>query len=109
MEATKTHNKNPRRVAAGKLNRAKRGQLTAGGVARLRLAIQRHQPWRFSTGPKTAAGKAQAARNGRRRQPVSQSLRQARVRLAAVRKDLVDFEMLLGNGFLSRSVKIIAK
>lgn len=32
---------NPRRVAAGKLNRAKRGDLTADGLDRLRQAAQR--------------------------------------------------------------------
>lgn len=75
---------NPRRAAAGKKNRAKRKGLTPEGRQRLRdLAIE-NKPWAKSTGPKTAAGKAQAAANGKRRQADRLSVRELRSKLAAI-------------------------
>ena len=41
----------------------KRYHLSDEGRERLRTAIARRQPWKKSTGPKTAAGKARSARN----------------------------------------------
>src|SRR5450631_2840819 len=55
---------NPRRVAAGKRNRAKRKGLTPAGRQRLQEAALLHQPWLHSAGPRTSEGKAQAAQNG---------------------------------------------
>ena len=55
------------RRAAGRLNRQKRGPLSDQGRQRLRDAALRNAPWRFSTGPKTPAGKRRAALNGRLR------------------------------------------
>lgn len=57
------HEKNPNRVRAGKLNRAKRKSLTADGAARLSAAAKANKPWRFSTGPKTEQGKARSSKN----------------------------------------------
>ncbi len=76
---------NPRRVAAGKANRAKRKGLTPEGRERLRAAALANAPWRYSTGPTTAAGKAQAARNGKRRQVGPISIRELRAELAELR------------------------
>jgi hypothetical protein len=76
---------NPRRVAAGKLNRAKRKGLTPEGRERLRQAALRNRPWRFSTGPQTTAGKAAAARNGERRRDGLLSVRELKAELAALR------------------------
>jgi hypothetical protein len=76
---------NPRRVAAGRENRAKRKWLTPAGRERLRQAALRSRPWRFATGPRTAAGKARSARNGRARQRGPASVRQLRAELADVR------------------------
>jgi len=45
---------------------------------RLRETARRNQPWRFSTGPRTAEGKARAAHNGRARQMGPHSVRQQR-------------------------------
>jgi hypothetical protein len=75
---------NPRRVAAGKHNRKRRGPLTLEGRRRLRQAALRNRPWRYATGPKTAAGKAQAVRNGKKRQVNARSVREIRAELAAV-------------------------
>ena len=75
----------PRRVAAGWANRARRGPLSAAGRERLRAAIWRHRPWEQATGPRTATGKAQAVRNGKRRQRGPKSVREMRAELAAVR------------------------
>ncbi len=76
---------NPHRVAAGRLNRAKRKGLTPEGRERLRQAALGNRPWLFSTGPRTTAGKATAARNGDRRQFGLLSVRELRAELAALR------------------------
>ena len=70
---------NPKRVAAGLRNRRLRGQLTDAGRFRLREAALRNRPWQFSTGPKTAEGRQQSARNGKKRQSGELSARQLRV------------------------------
>ena len=75
---------NPRRVAAGRLNRGKRGPLTPEGRERLRQAALAGRPWRFATGPKTAAGKARVAENGKRRLGGESSAREVRRQLAAL-------------------------
>lgn len=71
----------PARCAAAKLNRAKRKGLTPAGRERLREAALVHQPWRFSTGPRTPAGKAQSVANGKRRQIGPISVRELRAEL----------------------------
>jgi hypothetical protein len=76
--------KNPKRVAAGKLNRAKRAGLTPAGRERLRQAALRTRPWMCSTGPTSAAGKAQAVANGKRRQLGPYSVRELRAELTAL-------------------------
>ena len=78
----KTTAPNPRRVAAGRVNGPKRGPLTAEGRQQLQEAALRNQPWRFSTGPKTAAGKAQVVKNGKKRQIGPRSVREIRAELA---------------------------
>ena len=74
----------PRRVRAGRLNRQKRGPLTPEGKQRLCEAAQRHRPWEHATGPRTPAGKARAARNGKQRQCGPRSVREIRADLAEV-------------------------
>src|SRR5262245_65215959 len=74
----------PRRVAAGRLNRQKRGPLTAAGRARLREVAVANKPWLRSTGPRTPEGKARAARNGKVRQRGERSVREVRRSLAEV-------------------------
>jgi hypothetical protein len=73
---------NPKRVAAGKLNRQKWRGLTPEGRERLRQAALANQPWQHSTGPRTAAGKVKAAANGKRRQASEHSVREVRRSLA---------------------------
>jgi hypothetical protein len=90
--------KNPLRVAAGRLNRKKRGPLTEEGLSRLREATLQHRPWEKSTGPTTAEGKSRSAANGRTRQSGLKSRRQIRnevasdthllAELAKIRKDI---------------------
>jgi hypothetical protein len=80
---------NPKRVAAGKRNRALRKALTPAGLQRLREHALKHKPWRFSTGPTTAAGKARMAANGKKRQIGPRSVREIRADLADLR-DLMD-------------------
>lgn len=84
MSAT-SNRSSPRRVAAGRANRAKRGPLTAWGRQRLREAALRNRPWLFSTGPKTAEGKSRAAANGKRRQTGPISVREMKADLKEVR------------------------
>jgi hypothetical protein len=57
----------PRRVAAAIRNRQKWKGFTPEGLKRVREAMLRFKPWRFSTGPRTPEGKARVAENGRRR------------------------------------------
>jgi hypothetical protein len=76
---------NPRRVAAGRRNQLKSKGLTPAGRERLRQAALKNRPWRFSTGPRTAAGKAQVALNGKSRQKGPRSVRELRRDLAELR------------------------
>ena len=77
--------KDPQRVLVGRQNRMKWKGLSPQGREKLRQSAQRHQPWRFSTGPRTPAGKAQAALNGKRRQLGVRSVREIKADLADVR------------------------
>ena len=73
-----TKHKNPRRQAAGKRNQALRQGLSEAGRNRLREAALSHRPWELSTGPRSVAGKAIAASNGKRRQKGRYSVRELR-------------------------------
>ena len=68
MPAEANDSPNPKRVAAGRRNQLKRKGLSPAGREKLRQTALKHQPWRFSTGPRTPEGKAKVALNGRRRQ-----------------------------------------
>ena len=68
-----TRQPNPNRVAAGRLNRQKRGPLSTAAIERLRLAALANRPWEASTGPRTAEGKARSAANHRQRVSVRSS------------------------------------
>ena len=72
------------RVLAGQRNAKLRGPLTEAGRERLRAAANRNRPWRYSTGPRTAAGKLKAAANGRRHRPNPLSGRQLHVEVSTV-------------------------
>jgi hypothetical protein len=67
---------NPKRIAAGKLNRLQRGTITEEGRERLRQNALKNKPWLHSTGPRTQAGKKRSADNGRWRQQQLLSNRQ---------------------------------
>jgi hypothetical protein len=77
--------KSSRRIAAGRLNRLKRGPLSAEGIERLRQAAFRTQPWRHSTGPRSFEGKAQCVVNGKRRQLGPLSVREVRAEAVQIR------------------------
>jgi hypothetical protein len=68
------------------LNRLKRKGLTPEGRQRLRQAALVTKPWLLATGPKTAAGKAKVALNGKRRQIGPRSVREVRAALKEVRE-----------------------
>jgi hypothetical protein len=87
-EQTESAGPNPRRVAAGRLNRTKRGEVSPEGKQRLREAALRSQLWTRSTGPRTAAGKARAARNGKKRQIGSRSVRELRAEMAGIMAEI---------------------
>lgn len=78
------HSPNPRRVAAGRLNRLKRGPLTPDGRKRLRVAALADKPWLAATGPRSPEGKARSARNGKLRQKGDLSVRDLRRSVADV-------------------------
>src|SRR4051812_39756652 len=75
---------NPRRVEAGRRNRALRRGLTDAGRERLRQAALANRPWEASTGPRTPEGKARAAANGKLGQKGPKSVRELRAELAEV-------------------------
>ena len=74
--------RNQRRVEANRRNRRKRKGLTEAGREKLRQSTLKHQPWQFSTGPRTPEGKAKVALNGRRRQKEPISVRELRTDLS---------------------------
>ena len=75
---------NPKRVLAGRVNRMKRGPLPLESIYRMRDAINRNKPWKRSTGPRTPAGKAIVARNGKVRQINSRSIREIRADICGI-------------------------
>jgi hypothetical protein len=75
---------NPRRVAAGRLNRLKRRGLTPQGRERLRQCALAGRPWEHATGPRTPQGKARSARNGKARQRGGHSVREVRALLGGL-------------------------
>ncbi len=75
---------NPKRVLAGRVNRMKRGPLPLESMSRMRDAINRNKPRKRSTGPRTPAGKAIVARNGRVRQINSRSIREIRADICGI-------------------------
>jgi hypothetical protein len=75
---------NPKRVLAGRINRMKRGPLPLESMYRMRDAINKNKPWKRSTGPRTPAGKAIVARNGRVRQMNSRSIREIRADICGI-------------------------
>lgn len=77
--------RDPTRSATAKRNRAKRKGITPEGREKLRETALRNQPWKFSTGPRTAAGKARVARNGKLRQIGARSVRELHADLAELR------------------------
>ena len=82
MRTENAHTPNPRRVAAGRRNRAKRRGLSEAGRQRLREAAIANQPWLHSTGPRTPQGKAIAAANGSWRQKGQHSTRELQAEVA---------------------------
>jgi len=72
---------NYRRVEANRRNRRKRKGLSPAGREKLRQTALKHQPWRFSTGPRTAEGKAKVALNGKRCQKDAKSVREIQTEL----------------------------
>ena len=75
--------------------------LTREGRERLREAAKRNKPWLHSTGPRTAAGKARSAENGRWRQKGALSRRQIEVHLSdsrVVASQLTELRRTLDGG-----------
>src|SRR5262249_34178800 len=75
---------NPKRVAAGKINRAKRRGLTPEGRERLRQFALSRRPWLSATGPRTTVGKSRVSANGRLRKRGEQPQRQVQAMLAGL-------------------------
>jgi hypothetical protein len=62
------------------------GCLTAAGRERLRQAILERRPWQWATGPKTSAGKAKSALNGKARQKGEKSAQEKRTEFAVIHR-----------------------
>ena len=82
------HTPNPRRVEAGRRNRAKRKGLTPGGREKLRQLALQNQPWKSSTGPRTPEGKARigTSNKARHKGPLS---------VTSIRADLAEYRNLM--------------
>ncbi len=78
------------------MNRARRRGLSDAGRERLREAALVSKPWEHSTGPKSAAGKARAADNGRSRQKGLKSIRELLRELAEVRMIIGQMQAMRG-------------
>src|SRR5262249_39994594 len=91
------HTPDPKRVAAGRLNWSKRKGFTPEGLEPLRQAALQNRPWRFSTGPRTAEGKARAAGNGKwcQKGPLS---------VATIKAELASYRALLNRMRESRAL-----
>ena len=76
--------KNPKRIAAGKLNGPKRKPLSPDAIERLRQAALKTRPWEKASGPKTPAGKARSAKNGHARKRLVRSYRELRQALRSL-------------------------
>ena len=76
----------PKQVIAREPSQSKRSGLTSAGREALRLTAKKNRPWRHSTGPRTAAGKAKVAANGKVRQKGSRSVRELKAELVDVRE-----------------------
>ena len=86
MAKTLSPSPNPRRVEAGRRNRAKRLGLTDAGRERLRQAALTTRPWEHATGPRTPEGRARSAANGKSHWTAGKSNRERRVVVASVRE-----------------------
>ena len=75
---------NPRRVAAGKRNRALNKGPTPEGRERLLQAALANRPWEASNGPRLPRGKAASALNGKAGQKGELSVRELRAELAGL-------------------------
>jgi len=83
-EATESVPPNPNRVAGRKETQKKRMCISPEGLQKLRETALRNKPWERSTGPRSAAGKARSAANGKTRQKGPKSVREARAEVAEV-------------------------
>jgi hypothetical protein len=70
----------------------------------LRAAALANKPWRFSTGPRTAAGKQKVAANGKRRQKGSSSVRERRQQVADATEMVQRLRQL--RGFVLRATSL---
>jgi hypothetical protein len=89
MTAKPSRSVDPRRSAVARRNRQQWQGFTAEGLERLRQHALANQPWRPATGPRTAAGKARSAQNGRATPRGERSVRALRAELADINR-LVD-------------------
>lgn len=83
-EAKSSHSPNPKQVAAGRRNQQKWKGISPEGLRKLRETALLNKPWKRSTGPRTAAGKARSAANGKTRQKGPKSVREARAEVAGI-------------------------
>jgi hypothetical protein len=75
---------NPQQVTSQKRNRHNHKPRSTAVRERSRQLALATRPWERSTGPKTAAGKAQAALNGKTRQKGEKSSREKRAEVAEI-------------------------
>jgi hypothetical protein len=94
MSRTPSSIPNPKMVAAGRLNRLKRGPLTPEGLERLRQSALKNQPWLKATGPKTPAGKKRSGQHNKLRRKGSIPIRQIYAELTGISGLTADMDAL---------------
>jgi hypothetical protein len=80
--------KNPKRVAAGRKNRAKRGPLSAESRAKLRQHAFDNRPWEHATGPTSVEGKVRSARKKTPTTSASRDLAESAIKQLGLLKSL---------------------
>jgi hypothetical protein len=79
-----------------------RRYISPEGRERLRAAAMKHRPWKYSTGPRSALGRAQADVNGKRRQKGALSVRERRRQVADVLETVKSMKALRGAALETR-------
>lgn len=86
--------KNPRRVAAGRINHGKRRGFTQAGLERLRQSALTTRPWERTKGPTTPEGKNRSAQNAHSKKKAVREFEQLREEIRSLMAPAVEMRGL---------------